>query len=276
MSPHIRTASTFRLIGPYITQLLVLMFCATSFCQTPEFVRRPTILILGTYHLGDDREDSTSPKRQKEIGELVTRLTRFKPTKIALEARFDNAAQFNKLYEQYLAGKHELGRNETEQIGFRLAKTLKHSLVYPIDWRNNFDLSPVIAFAAANNQGAIVQKGLGRVTEIDRKIGELIKTATVLEILRFLNDDKMRRAVDNAMLTTLVHVGKGDNYVGTDVVAGWYERNLKIFTNVTRIIESDVDRILVIIGSGHANLLRRFVQDHDGYELEDVGKYLSH
>lgn len=267
-----KTYSIFRYLGAV---LWVLTFCTASFAQNNKTsAKKPAILIVGTYHMSDDREDVTTPKRQKEIEELVTRLAMFKPTKIALEARFDNN-QFNELYEQYLAGKHQLARNETEQLGFRLAKQMKHARVYPIDWRNKFDLSPVIAFAAANNQGAIVQKGINRVTEGDRKIGELIKTASVLDILRFLNEDKMSRAVDDAMLTTLVHVGKDNNYVGTDVLAGWYERNLKIFTNVTRIIDSDEDRILVIIGSGHANLLRRFVQDHDGYALEATEKYLK-
>ena len=77
------------------------------------------------------------------------------------------------------------------------------------------------------------------------------------------------------MLTTLPHIGKDGNYVGTDLLADWYERNLKIYTNLTRIIESKDDRVLLIIGSGHANLLRRFIEEIGEYVLEKREKYLK-
>lgn len=267
-----KTSHTF---GYFWAVLWVLTLCTAPFGQNDKTAaKKPTILILGTYHMSDDREDVTTPKRQKEIEELVARLKMFQPTKIALEAMFDNT-QINENYKQYVDGSYQLSRIETNQVGFRMAKELKHAKVYPIDWRNKFDLSPVFIFANANNQTAIVQRGISRVTEGDRKLGALMKTASILEILRFLNDDKMIRAVDDAMLTTLVHIGKDSNYVGTDVLADWYERNLKIFTNLTRIIESDEDRVLVIIGSGHVNLLRRFVEDHGGYVLERAEKYIK-
>jgi hypothetical protein len=107
------------------------------------------------------------------------------------------------------------------------------------------------------------------------ELRKLIKTASLLEILRFLNDDKSVKEVDYLMLTTLVHVGKDSKYVGTDVLAGWYERNLKIFTNLTRVIESGDDRVLVIIGSGHVKLLRQFLEESGGYTLEKPAKYLK-
>ena len=254
--------------------LLILILCPAHVAQIEKApTKKPTILIIGTYHMTDDREDVTTPKRQKEIEELVARLKVFRPTKIALEALSDDL-QVNENFRRYVEGSYQLSRSETNQLGFRLAAELKHSKVYPIDWRNKFDLSPVFAFATANKQGAIVQKGISRVTEFDKKLGELIKTSSILEIYRFLNEEKMIRAVDDAMLTTLVHIGKDKDYVGTDVLADWYERNLKIFTNLTRIIESDEDRVLVIIGSGHVNLLRRFVEDHGGYAFEKSEKYI--
>ena len=259
----------------FLILLLVLVFYPDSFAQSSKSpAKKPTILVLGTYHMSDNREDVTTAKRQKEIGELVALLKKFGPTKIAIEAIADNQMVSEK-YSQYLSGNYQLGRNEIDQIGFRLAKELKHPKVYPIDWRNNFDLMPVIGFANANNQGAIIQKGMAKYAEIDRQLGGLIKTATVLEILRFLNSDKMVEEVDHIMLTTLVHIGKDSNYIGTDVLADWYERNLKIYTNLTRVIESDDERVLVIIGSGHVNLLRRFIQVSEQYSLEKPEKYLK-
>jgi hypothetical protein len=38
--------------------------------------------------------------------------------------------RISKDYPDYLAGKHELTRNEIEQIGFRVTKELGHKTVY--------------------------------------------------------------------------------------------------------------------------------------------------
>jgi len=255
--------------------LLVLTFHTDSSAQNNQAsAKKPVILVLGTYHMTGSGEDVTTPKRQKEIEELVARLKHFRPTKIAVEALFDNA-KVNESYGQYLDGTYQLSRNETNQIGFRLAKELKHPKVYPIDWKNKFDLLPVASFAAANKQELVLQKGMAGFTEAEGQLNRLIKTATVLEIFRFLNDDKIVGAVDHIMLTTLPHIGKDNNYIGTDVLADWYVRNLKIYTNLTRIIGSADDRILLIIGSGHVNLLRRFIDESGEYVLEKPGMYLK-
>jgi hypothetical protein len=54
------------------------------------------IMILGTYHMDNPRLDAKNldaddvllPKRQHEITDLIEKLTRFNPTKIAVEAPY--------------------------------------------------------------------------------------------------------------------------------------------------------------------------------------------
>lgn len=256
--------------------LILLFFSPVTPAQNEQrpSTKKPTILVLGVYHLVGNGEDVTTPKRQKEIAEVVALLKKFQPTRIAVEALSDNV-KINETYSQYLGGNYQLSPNEINQIGFRLAKELNHARLYPIDWKNKFDLLPVITFANANQQGAVVQKGMARFTAQEQRLRTLIKSATVLEILRFLNDDRSVKEVDYLMLTTLVPVGKDNNYIGTDVLAGWYERNLKIFTNLTRIIETADDRVLVMIGSGHVKLLRQFIEESGEYILEKPEKYLK-
>lgn len=182
--------------------LLVLMFHTNSSAQNNQTsTKKPTILVIGTYHMTDDAEDVTKPKRQREIEDLVTRLKNFRPTKIAVEALFDNA-KVNESYSQYLSGTYQLSHNETNQIGFRLARELRHQKVYPIDWKNKFDLMPIAAFAGANDQGAVLQKGMARFTEADSQLNKLMKTATVLEIFRFLNNNQEIGEVDHIMFRT--------------------------------------------------------------------------
>jgi Family of unknown function (DUF5694) len=72
----------------------------------------------------------------------------------------------------------------------------------------------------------------------------------------------------------LMDFGKDENYVGTDVMKDWYERNLKIYTNITRITEGKNDRILVLYGSGHSFLLKQFLHDSGRYTVVEANKYL--
>jgi hypothetical protein len=67
----------------------------------------------------------------------------------------------------------------------------------------------------------------------------------------------------------------GDAYVGIDWVQGWYARNLRIYANLARIIESSQDRVLVVFGSGHITLLSQFLTDSALFELEPPHKYLA-
>src|SRR6516162_7700352 len=115
-----------RAIVPTITILLCSAVGAWSQSACPG---KPQVMVLGTYHMANpgrdvynmQADDVRAPKRQRELAELTEVLAKFQPTKIAIEADPDNKT-LPAAFQEYLAGKHELSRNEIEQIGFRLAK----------------------------------------------------------------------------------------------------------------------------------------------------------
>src|SRR5688572_29060863 len=125
---------------------LALMLCALSAIpvasgQSPaEKPARVEVLVLGTYHMANpgrdifntQADDVLAPKRQAEIAQLIEVLKRFRPTKIAVE-RNAGDERIRKDYAAYLAGTHQLTRNEIEQLGFRLAKELGHDTVHAVD-----------------------------------------------------------------------------------------------------------------------------------------------
>jgi hypothetical protein len=89
---------------------------------------RAEILVLGTYHMSNpgrdiynmQADDALSPKRQQEMTQVIEVLKKFHPTKIAIEADVDSE-RLQQEYADYVAGKYTLTRNETNQIGYRLA-----------------------------------------------------------------------------------------------------------------------------------------------------------
>jgi hypothetical protein len=90
--------------------------------------------------------------------------------------------------------------------------------------------------------------------------------------LRFMNDPAniLRAHQPYADMAT---VGAGDGYVGARVVSDWYARNLHIFANLARIAQPG-DRILVIIGMGHAPILRELIRSHPAMQLVEPLDYL--
>ena len=67
-----------------------------------------------------------------------------------------------------------------------------------------------------------------------------------------------------------------NEFFGPDFVTGWwFNRNLRIFRNIQKIHTTTKDRILVIFGAGHMNLLNSFFEASPEYKLLKVNDYLQ-
>ena len=237
------------------------------------------VLVLGTYHFANpgldvvkvDVDDVLSATRQAEIGAVAAALARFRPTRIAVERLPSAAPRLDSLYAAYRAGGHALGRDETEQLGFRLAAILDHPRVHPIDHGGEFPFAAVMEYAQAHDPAfvASIQAELGRVAaEAERRQRE----HTIGEILRLTNDPA-RLAADHGAYLRMARVGAGDGYVGAELLAKWYERNIRIHANLQRVAEPG-ERVLVIVGSGHAPILRELIGYDPAMTLVEARDYL--
>jgi hypothetical protein len=223
---------------------------------------RAEVLVLGVYHMNNpgrdiantQADDVLAPKRQAEIAELLAVLKRFQPTKIAVEASFNDDA-IARRYEEYVLGKHQLSHNETQQIGFRLAKELGHKAVHPVDADGEFPFPRVEDYAKAR----------GRTKEFDALMAELrdrvkatnayLASHTVLEMLLHMNSDE-HVAGDIGWHYRLAHLGEPWNWAGADLISDYFRRNMRIYSNIVRLADSAHERVLVIYGSGHLGWLR--------------------
>jgi hypothetical protein len=260
--------------------LVSLVSALPLIAQAPAADEPAHVLVLGTYHFANpgldvvkaEVADVLSATKQAEIRALVEALVRFRPTKIAVEHVPASAPRLDSLYHAYRSGRHELSRNETEQLGFRLAAMLEHPRVYPIDHRGEFPFEAVMEYAQVHDPAfvAFAQEERARITaETNRQQRE----NTIGEILRLSNKSK-KLARDHGTYMRFAQVGAGDTYVGAELLSKWYERNIHIFANLQGIAEPG-DRILVIIGSGHAPILRELITYDPEMLLVEVLEYLA-
>ncbi len=254
---------------------------------------KPTIMILGTYHMDNpgadtvnfEADDVLSSIRQRELQQLIKQLARFNPTKIAVEADTSLDDEINALYQDYLNGEYQPTRSEGDQVSFPLAQKMQHPKIYCVDWFQREDEDKTVhveVFANTHNQKGLLDKANEMVQSMAQEplttLTEIQKNGSVIDMFRFLNQKKTIRVlheINTIPQFTLAQIGDADQYVGLDWLMGWYERNLKIFVNLTRITKSSDDRILLMIGAGHVYLVQQFLEDSGDYNLESSLKYLK-
>lgn len=236
-------------------------------------------MILGTYHFANpgldvvktEVADVLSVTKQEEIARIVDALARFDPTHIVVEVRPERAARLDSLYAAYQAGQHELTRDETQQLGFRLAARIGHERVHPFDADGEFPFEAVMGYAAQHDPGfmALVQSTIAQVTELENKWQ---RELTIGENLRARNQPSYIRD-GHGWYMRIGRVGAGDGYPGATLLAKWYERNIRMFANLQRIAKPG-DRLLVIVGSGHSGILRELVSASPDMTLVEATEYL--
>lgn len=77
------------------------------------------------------------------------------------------------------------------------------------------------------------------------------------------------------MNINIARIGEIDNYIGLEWLNWWYQRNLIIFSNLARIATSCEDRLLLIIGASHVQILSQFLVESELFDLELGFSYLT-
>lgn len=227
------------------------------------------LMILGTYHMSNpgldaiatEADDVLSPRRQEEIAAMVEGLARFQPDAVLVEAPFGDDRVTDR-YAAYLRDEIQLSRNETEQIGFRLARALSHPAVHPVDYPMFQDGTAYEFYVAihpeAKDLGQAYRADWPRLADADAR---RLRTSTVSDYLAYVNGaDHWSFGLDTRyVLATSIRLAEHDQYAGADLLTSWYKRNLRILTNVHRSLGAEARRAVLLVGHGHNRILWELV-----------------
>lgn len=242
---------------------------------------KPQIAMLGTFHFAGSSDvvamqvdDLKSEKRQAEIVQLVEALAKFKPTKVILEYPYLNS-RLDSVYQRYRSGQKELTINERQQVGFRLAKMMGHEKIYPADHQMDLPFNELMTHLAENGQTSQFESFVAALrTEVMGLMQSNYDSKTIKDFLVWMNAEEMDKKNKNIYLETINQMGAKTAYVGTNLVAKWWERNFRIMKNIDNITEPN-DRILVLFGQGHTAILKDLYQDRNDVEYVEVLDYLK-
>jgi len=249
-------------------------------CATED--GRTRVLLLGSYHMsnpGADRfnlqaDDVLAPTRQAEIAELVASLAVFAPTKVAIEAPYGDSTSVHR-YAAYLRDEHTLARSESEQVGFRLARQLGHSTIFPIDYRMGLDFGSLGRLAERNPAHGARLAGMQAFgTAAVEQMGAWLSEGTITDMYYQLNRPEVLRISHWAYVDYIAPIVDGDDFAGPALLGTWYERNVRIFANLTRTAEAG-DRVLIVYGMGHVPILKHLLESSAVFCYEDPLPYLE-
>ena len=145
---------------------LLILYSLVSMISVPAETEPVQVLIVGTYHFGNPgldlhnvkTDDVRTPAKQAELVDLVARLARFNPNKIAVEAVSDRDDLTTKKFDGFMPETLTKDADERVQIAFRLARKLGHKSVYGIDEQSDkidyFPYDKVQNYAKTHGQTA--------------------------------------------------------------------------------------------------------------------------
>ncbi|MGM0579244.1 MAG: DUF5694 domain-containing protein [Bacteroidota bacterium] len=269
--------------------LSIILFCSfISYAQENYELKKPSsffpkektkVLVLGTFHFDypgldavkskdENKIDVLEEPKKSEVTELVKYLKKFNPTKIAIEAH--DHWNSNEKFRKYKNGELRNKRDERYQLGMRIATELEHDTIYNIDAKSfNKDLMKLDSSYFQElfkdydfkNEDRYMQMFYDMIEYEDSLPSKL----HLIDFFKYINSKEYHNLGYGAYL---VGDFKLDNNRGADVLSiWWYNRNLRIFRNIQKINATSDDRILVIIGNGHASILRNLIESSPEYEF---------
>lgn len=233
------------------------------------------VLIVGSFHFDDAGQDAVKavhkdvmqPAEQRYIERLAKRLAAFRPTHVLLEFPESAHGRVNAEYQAWREGRAPLGRNEIDQIGYRVAKLAGLAQVTGIDeqapdlpnaiWNRPDDMGPIMA----------------RVQALTDRTNADHRQLSLQKILIKLNSPQADRE-NKGLYMSFNSVGVIDrSFAGADSAANWWQRNFRMYAQVQRHAQPGT-RVLVLVGAGHAAILRDLLRADDARAEEGVGGYL--
>lgn len=272
-------------------KLSLTLILAISVTVTFGQPQKTEVLTLGTFHFEfrnldvsktalPDQIDVLQPKYQKEIKDIVRRIAAFKPTIIAIERDPVLQVKYDSLYNKYLLGEYTLGKDELEQIGFRLARQFGLKTLNCVnDWGNNYKyIDSVLKSLDSTALNRFKDYFYHHPDTSEMFFNKnLFKEKGILADLINRNDERnQEKDLGNYLIGIFKYQLDDNSFFGTDFTTGWwFNRNLRIFRNIQKINARPTDRILVIFGAGHMNLLNLFFKASPEYSLLKVNDYLN-
>lgn len=249
--------------------------------QTTELYKIP-VLNLGTFHMGATHDvvseefDSRDNQNRKRIHQIAEKLSEFKPTVIIVEKTPDFNETLLSKYTEYTNNPEMIFKSptEVELLAFELGRISGTKRIYGIDTmvRYNYLIDSQIENSLDSVTYNRYDENPLKYHSIDKDIDSF---DDVYEKLKMINQNEYLDYLIQYNADIFTHVGTENGYEGADEASKYYQRNLRMYSNLNRIKLTNEDRVFILLGGTHSAFFRDFISRSPKYQLVDTFKYLK-
>jgi len=233
------------------------------------------VLNFGTAHLSSTSDANSSminledPKEKADLEKMVRKIAEFKPTVILLELEPKKNEYIKETFAEYKIDQKERLNysDELNSIGLEVGRLSETERIYGIDSQIDFDYPSLIELA---NQTKTDSLFVTKMMDYYKKLNSLKLKEQFIEMNT--KESKMKTFDFYNFLATQ---HSENNYEGAKVISEFYERNLRMYSNLNDLKLSKNDRVFILAGATHTAYLDIFIGNSEKFILENPLKYIN-
>jgi uncharacterized protein YfkK (UPF0435 family) len=244
--------------------------------------KKVQVLNFGTFHMGETSDDNKTDfdendkKNQLSINEIASKLALFNPTVIIVETvpEFDSKLQAE--YNEYLANPKMkfIDPSEIELLAYELGRLSGTKRIYGIDHKMGYNYN--IGAEMVNTidsfwHNKYYQDPLKYYPEVNLDQSKM----NLLDKLKLTNNNAYLDFLIEVNAEMLAHVGSKNGFEGADEATKYYQRNIRMFSNLNRLKLTEDDRVFILMGASHTAYFRDFFSRSPKYEMVNTFEYLK-
>lgn len=246
--------------------------------QSPEKIQ---VLNFGTFHMGFTSDanktefDEEDQKNQQRVHAIAEKLSDFDPTVIIVEQEPKYNEKIQQEYGNYVNNPDTVFENpsEIELLAYELGRLSGTERIYGIDhkMRYNYRIGQEI-----DNQidPQWYDKYYNDPLTFYPSVNIARDSLSLFGKLKLMNRDRYLDFLIAVNADMLTHAGTEGGYEGADEAAKYYQRNLRMYSNLNRIELDEDDRVFILMGASHTAFFRDFMSRDPKYKMVDTFKYL--
>lgn len=240
------------------------------------------VLNFGTFHMGFTTDahttefDQYEKENQLKVHEIVNKIALFKPTVIIVERLPENNEKLQARYKEYIKNPNIFFKNpsEVELLAFELGRLCKTERIYGIDHKMNYNYL-IVREIENSIDSSFVNNFYVNPLQFYPKVDMNEDTLNLLDKLKLTNHHQYLDFLMTINADIMTHVGTVDGFEGADESAKYYQRNLRMYSNLNRIKLNQDDRVFVLLGASHTAFFRDFINRSPKYEMVNTFDYLK-
>lgn len=266
----------------YFLALLIVGNTAVFGQDSPAKIK---VYLLGTFHFGATSDpnktafpDLYSPKRQNELEQIAGSISAANVSKIFVEYNYTQQQRLDSLGRLFVANQLKdsaRARNEIYQLAYRCVRKNPVIQVVATDRQSDLPVSMLEDFENTHPDNTYVT-AFFREPYLFRKQQKKLKELTLQEYYRQINSEYNRQLSQSDFLHYALMYTEKSDFTGVDFTVSWYNRNLRIFTNILHHLDPATDKAIVVLyGSSHTAVLRQFFENHARFEIVELDPLLK-